>query len=208
MKTQTGMSSCQRGWIPIALRCFSAAVILSSQLPGPAWSATNCAPVTGLVGWWQGNGNAADKLGLNPGTVLGGVTFEAGEVGQAFFMHAGVDGIKIPAAVGLDVGTGNGLTIEAWIKPKDVYHRNPLVEWNRGGTTSTEWGAQLWLLQPGDFGLAAGGSLFANLAEANGTAHYFYSTTAMVQTGAWQHVAVTYDKTTARARLYYNGALA
>ncbi|HXJ61999.1 MAG TPA: MBG domain-containing protein, partial [Verrucomicrobiae bacterium] len=79
---------------------------------------------------------------------------------------------------------------------------------NRGGTTSTEWGAQLWLLQPGDFSLPAGGSLFANLTEANGTAHYLYTTTAMVQTGAWQHVAVTYDKTTARARLYYNGALA
>src|SRR5262245_12984484 len=120
-------------------------------------AATNCAPVSGQVGWWPGNGNAADQVGTNAGILLGGVTFEAGEVGQAFSIHDGSDGVKIPAATSLDVGLGPGLTIEAWINPNDVSRRNPLVEWNRGGTTSTEWGAQLWLLQPGDFGLPAGG---------------------------------------------------
>jgi hypothetical protein len=38
-----------------------------------------CAPVPpGIVSWWQGEGNAQDATGTNPGVVQGGVTFGPG----------------------------------------------------------------------------------------------------------------------------------
>ena len=41
-------------------------------------------PPPGMVAWWPGEGNANDIRGGNNGTPQGGVTFPAGEVGQAF----------------------------------------------------------------------------------------------------------------------------
>src|SRR6266496_2206981 len=209
MKTQTKNKACGRRCSSIAtpIRSFGAAIVLAIPQPLLAQAAVSCvAPASGLVGWWSGNGNAQDSTGQNPGTVQGGLTFDTGKVAQAFSMHGGGDAVKIPASAGLDVGAGPGLTIEAWINPNDISNGAPLVEWNHEGTTFVEWGAQLWVLRAGDFGLPAG-SLFANLAESNGAAHYIYSPGGMLNAGVGQHVAVTYDKTSGQARLYLNGAV-
>ena len=47
---------------------------------------------TGLISWWQGEGNAIDVLGGNNGTLVGGVTFAAGKVGQAFNLNGSQPG--------------------------------------------------------------------------------------------------------------------
>src|SRR5690349_5501203 len=109
-----------------SLLTFRAEAQTSGCVPRPA----------GLVSWWAGEGNASDRTGLNPGTLQGGTSFEAGKVGQAFSVHAGIDAVKVPASASLDVGSGAGLTIETWINLRDVSRRNPMVEWNRGGATS------------------------------------------------------------------------
>src|SRR2546425_139116 len=194
--------------INTSIKSAYAAIVLAALQPLlVAQTTSNCIPSpNGLVGWWAAEGDAGDRTGLNPGAVQGGVTFEPGEVGKAFAMHGGLDAVKIGATASLDVGSGSGMTIETWISPKDLSRRSPLVEWNREGTSSTEWGAQLWVLQPGDFGLSAG-ALFANLAEANGTGHYIYSPGGTVVTDVWQHVAVTYDKSSGQTRLYHNGRI-
>src|SRR5947209_8386314 len=41
---------------------------------------TAVAAPSGLVSWWAGNGNAADSVGPNAGTLNNGVTFAPGEV--------------------------------------------------------------------------------------------------------------------------------
>jgi hypothetical protein len=41
-------------------------------------------PPPNMVAWWPGDGNANDVVGLNSGTLIGGVTFPQGRVGQAF----------------------------------------------------------------------------------------------------------------------------
>lgn len=184
-----------------------AAIGVSTLRPLFAQSADTCVPSpTGLVGWWPGDGNANDQAGSNDGTLLGGVSFEPGKVGQAFAFDGDTAAVKIGASPALDVGSGGGLTIEAWINPSDLSIRSPLMEWNRGGTSSLEYGVHLFVLQPGDFGLGAGG-LFANLSEADGTPHYLISAAGTIEPNAWQHVAVTYDKTTGLARLYRNGEI-
>jgi hypothetical protein len=168
---------------------------------------TNCVSApSGVVGWWSAERDASDRAFLNPATVQGGVSFEAGAVGNAFGMHGGVDAVKVAASDSLDVGAGGGMTIEAWINPQTLSVASPLVEWNHEGTNFTEWGVHFWILKPGDFGLGAG-SLFANLAEANGTAHFIYTAAGTIVPDQWQHVAMTYDKSSGRARLYRNGAI-
>ena len=53
----------------------------------------------GLVHWWPAEGNADDIIGGNNGTLLNGVTYTAGKVGQAFNFD-GTSGI-------VDLGTNN-----------------------------------------------------------------------------------------------------
>src|SRR3954463_15341725 len=84
--------------------------------PGTLWAACADAPA-GLVSWWPGEGNGNDVLGRNPGTVLPGVTYGAGEVGQAFNFNSSTGGVFIAASASLDVGAGSGFTVECWIKP-------------------------------------------------------------------------------------------
>src|SRR6266404_2043280 len=74
--------------------------------------APTCAPSPpGIVSWWPGDGNANDIVGGNNGTLVGGVTFAAGEVGQAFGFN-GSDYAEAAASSSLNVPQ---ITIEAWI---------------------------------------------------------------------------------------------
>nr|AIE90234.1 hypothetical protein [uncultured marine thaumarchaeote AD1000_01_F04] len=69
----------------------------------------------GLVSWWPGEGDADDNIAnANDGAALGGVTFTAGRVGQAFSFPGttGAD-VVIPDAPDLRLTT---MTIDAWIK--------------------------------------------------------------------------------------------
>src|SRR4051794_26993700 len=59
--------------------------ILSLVFPGMA-QAASCFPApTNIIGWWPGDGSAADITGTNNGVLLGGATASAtGVVGSAF----------------------------------------------------------------------------------------------------------------------------
>src|SRR4051794_10338252 len=175
-------------------------------VPWFARAQTNCLPPpNGLVGWWSAEGDADDQTEVNHGALLGDITFEAGAAGQAFAFHGGIDGVRIVGSPSLDVGGGSGLTIETWIDPQDLQIRSPLVEWNREGSTSSEWGTHFWLLKAGDF--ESFPSLYANLLDSSGTAHNLSSSSNVLTANAWQHVAVTYDRSTGIGRLYRNGEI-
>jgi hypothetical protein len=64
-------------------------------------------------------------------------------------------------------------------------------------------GAHLWLstgaVSPGV------GNLFANLKDIAGNDHYIFSEDGLITANHFQHVALTYDKTTGMAALYRNG---
>ena len=120
---------------------------------------TGCAPVpAGLVGWWAGEGNANDSTGANNGVIEGGITFVPGEVGEAFSFD-GVDAdVRIPANSTLNVGTGAGLTVEAWIRPADLSRALPIVEWN-SGEGAVPYGVHFWTSEPSPFGAGPGASM-------------------------------------------------
>jgi len=155
----------------------------------------------GLVSWWPAEANGNDIAGSNPGAVSGGVTYSAGEVGQAFNFNGTNRSVFVPAAASLNVGLSNGLTIECWIKPGDLSVRHPLVEWNNGGT----FGVHFYVSQDWNGG-GGPGDLFANITDTGGGWHPVFTSPGVLNTSNWQHVAVTYDKTSGLGRLYLNGA--
>ena len=73
--------------IIVSLTAFVLSALVAPKL---AAGQTCTLPPTGLVSWWPGDGNADDIEDGNDGTLLGGVTFAPGLVGQAFSFD-GVD---------------------------------------------------------------------------------------------------------------------
>jgi len=158
-------------------------------------------PAFGLVSWWKAETNAMDSVDGNNGTAEGPLGFAAGQVGQAFFFGDTNADIMIPASANLNVGSTNGFTLEAWINPSDVTQRAPLFEWNNGAG----WGVHFWI-DPGSFS-AGPGALYANIVDANGFWHQIHTASGAVTSNVFQHVALTYDKTTGEATIYCNGAV-
>jgi len=146
----------------------------------------------GLVNWFPGDGNANDLVGGNNGTLVGGTSFAAGKVGQAFSFDGTDDGVRVAASTSLNVGAGGGFTIEAWINPSTLGQRGPIVEWVNG--------VHLWTSVFGT------GNLFANISD--GGNHTVTSAGSSLTAGTYQHVALTYDKASGTATLYINGAAA
>jgi hypothetical protein len=152
----------------------------------------------GMVAWWSGDGNALDLVGTNHGT-LNGISFSAGMVRKAFSFDNPGERVWIPASVQLDVGTGDGLTIEAWIQPSDVLPAGALVSWDRVGS---RFGAHFYF---GDTGWTGPGGLFANLVDTTGNYHFVTSPKDLVMANVWSHVALTYSKFTGAAKFYHDG---
>src|SRR5262249_28430416 len=159
-------------------------------------------PPTGLVSWWQAEGDGQDQSGGNTATLLSGATFGAGEVGQAFSFNGSSAYLSVPASPSLDLGSGTGFTIECWINPADVASTHVIVEWNNG---SGGLGVHMYHSDPGIGGL---GALAANVRSAGGGDRIFASAPHLVTAGTFQHVALTYDTTIGQPKFFYNGVAA
>ena len=72
---------------------------------------------SGLVSWWRGEGNALDALGTNNGTLLNGLGFCQGKVGQCFNFDGVDDGISVADSTSLNFGPDADFSIETWINP-------------------------------------------------------------------------------------------
>jgi hypothetical protein len=86
----------------------SAPASVTVNPPTECFSAPN-----GLVAWWPGDGTAYDIVGKKNWTVMGGTTFVAGKVGQAFSFN-GTDGYVVRAN---DVATTavDNWAMAAWV---------------------------------------------------------------------------------------------
>ena len=79
------------------------------------------APPPDLIGWWSGDGNAADLQGGNNGTLIDGAGFASAKVAEGFSLD-GVDAaVRISDPGGAqDLDGLRELTIDAWINPDDI----------------------------------------------------------------------------------------
>jgi hypothetical protein len=169
----------------------------------PSQTSSCITPPSGLVSWWQAEGNANDSIGVNNGTAIGGISYTNGEVGQGFYLNSPSAYIEVPASTSLNVGSGNGFTIEMLINPQDVSIQHPLAEWS---DASGNLGIHFWIsVNVG--GGSGSGCLYANIVDTGNVSHQIYSSTGIVQPNVFQHVALTYDKTTGNSVLYYNGSI-
>jgi hypothetical protein len=153
----------------------------------------------GLVAWWPLDGNTVDRVGTNDGTLVNGPVFTAGLVNQALSFDGADDAVRVPASSSLNVGLSDGLTIEGWINPADVSQQRPVVEWVNSNATLS--GVHLWI------SVLGAGSVFGNVMDSFGNGHHISSAPGLVVPGAWQHIALSYDKLTGVATLYLNGVI-
>jgi len=177
--------------MPLTLAVGAACLLWTGSL-----LAAGCASTpAGVIGWWPGNGDASDIIGTNNGTFFN-AQFDTGEVGQAFNLD-GTGNILIPASPTLDVGQGNGITIEAWINPSDLSSGAPILEWAQSGTYATHF----WISG------SVSGSLYANFFGLDNISRPVESAAGILTANVYQHVGVTYDKASGIARLFLNGAV-
>src|SRR5688500_3439 len=68
---------------------------------------------SGPVGWWKGEGNAADSAGTNSGTDIAAspVSFAPGKSGQGLTLAGG--SVQVPDAAALKPAQ---VTVQAWVK--------------------------------------------------------------------------------------------
>jgi hypothetical protein len=79
----------------------------AEQLFGPCGDLMCVTDMTGLVSWWKGDvtgTTAMDFVGLNDGTLIGGATTAAGQVGQAFSFDGVDDGVTVADDTSLNPG--------------------------------------------------------------------------------------------------------
>jgi hypothetical protein len=152
---------------------------------------SNCvASPPGLVSWWQAEGTAVDTLGANHGTASSGVGFAPGMVGQAFRFDGLGQVVRIPASPTLDLGAGDALSIEGWIKLDSATAIGPLAEWN--DPSKSRIGAHFWINV--EYPPGSQHSLFANLVDLHGNSHIVATGPGVLKDTEWHHVALTYDK--------------
>jgi hypothetical protein len=174
----------------------------SSVTIANAGGTTSCSPLpSGLVSWWQGEGNATDFTGTNNGSLQGGVVFSAGEVGQAFNLDGSSQYVRVPNSPSLN--PSGSFTIDAWIYPTA----------NNGNTIFSKWG------DSGDYG---GQRSYSLHLDANNTVNFSVSDDAhqfdggfqalvspsnSITMNAWNHVAAVYDRGSGQRSIYINGVL-
>src|SRR5439155_14526143 len=159
-------------------------------------------PDPSLVSWWPAEGDANDIVSTNHGTLMNGVSFINGMVGQALDFDGVDDYVVVPASSNLSV---RSMTVDAWIFPVDLTQPYPLVEY---AAPTGFVGAHFWInVTP----FITPGALYANFRDAaipgDPGNHFLSSGPNVIRTNEWQHVAATYDQSTGLGKLYWNGNL-
>ena len=139
----------------------------------------------GLVGWWPGDGNAYDLLGIHNGTLNSGATYAPGMSRQAFSL----DGNTAYVDLG-QWSVGAAWSWGAWVKPSSIPSgRRTIV----GGVLDClDWGLTM---QDGVFGVV--------YHPSRATCTQTLSSGINAVAGQWYYVAGTCDGAT--VRVYING---
>ncbi|MFO1488587.1 MAG: protein kinase [Verrucomicrobiota bacterium] len=153
----------------------------------------------------QAKAEAIRQRGFSFGPVVERpVDIVPGQFGKAYRFDGMGRHVTFPASDALNVGVGDGMTFATWIKPETL-GMQVIGEWNNG--TGRE-GAHLWISvdarEKGD----GVGNLYAEFYDIHRVRHTALTRSSIIEAGKWQHVAVTYDKTSGMARLFCNGSVA
>lgn len=161
------------------------ALIATTMLP---YSHTSASNLPGIVSRWSAEGNANDSVGSNNGTLLGGVTFAPGIVGQAYAFDGFSAHVEVPDSSAWSFGA-NPFTIELWAQFNNAWGGALLASSNGPGQQPK------WIFGGGEY---ARGLSF-HCSNLNGDVNFPYS----FLPAQWYHLAITRNGST--FALYING---
>jgi len=145
-------------------------------------------PPSGLISWYQAEGNADDAQGAHHGTLQGGVTFDPnGVAGQAFSFDGVNDYVDLGNWFNLQT-----FTIAMWVKAGVAQAQYADI------IDNNHTGARSWVLQYDNVG-----SLYHWGAATGGST---VVTDIDLPPGLWKYLVITRDVSHV-ARVYLNGAL-
>jgi hypothetical protein len=177
--------------------------IVSSNATLTLVSSVGCAPPpSGLVAWWQAEGDARATIGGPDGVLINGTSFAPGMVAQAFSFNGLNNYVTNPTPAILSVS--NSYTMEFWARPTAARATTPEDTTGFPGT-----GSQRYAIFPNNGGSKAGAGVSVG---TNGVSVFEHGDTYLPSLLVydapildWTHVAVVYiDK---QPRLYLNGTL-
>lgn len=202
----TRMNTVENLTLPISRGLALAADGSRAYLPQPAAHAVAvydaspaaCAPSnTGLLGWWRGDGTAADAWGLNNGRWLEAAAYAPGRVGQAL---AFTGGNALLLGHDSTLLSGQSLAFAAWLEPQSEGGGAAIVA-KYDPATGRGW--QLRSLPQGRLSFCTGAG---RPGPCGGTAATHVEAAAALSAGQWTHIAVTAAH--GRAEIYLNGRAA
>src|SRR5262249_5842055 len=177
--------------------------IFDVQSDGAINPAGTSLPSAGLVSWWQGEGNANDAAGNQPGTLVGNVGFVPGKVGQAFNFD-GSSHVVVHDSPNLYPQDGS-FTVQAWVATTQATGTQAIMShWECGGNCISGVSAsaiKLYLID---------GKLQAYLRDAlsNGFTHVnSFDSTTFIADGNFHHVAMERDLAANVFRVFVDGVL-
>jgi hypothetical protein len=136
---------------------------------------------SGLLSYWPLDRSAQDLMGRNTGNAD---WIYANEL--VFGTQFSGSQIAIPESSSLDVGAGNGFSLEFWMKPDAVDGNSDLMGWNR------------------DVEILRYGRDLRVEYKTEVTSGSFHSS-AVLSTGSWTHVAMVFDNVGDTLCLYVDG---
>jgi cysteine-rich repeat protein len=145
--------------------------------------------LSGLKGWWPGDGTAADVAGFTEVTLVNGATFAQGKVGQGFLLDGSNDFVNVSKESSVE--PANEITVMAWINISSAVANAAIMK----KTGSPEQGYAFEMDGAGTtpcFYVFAGGSFDGVCGVSS------------ISTAAFHHVAGTYNGS--HVAVYIDGA--
>lgn len=149
------------------------------------------APRPPLVAWWPGNDSPEDVAGGHNPVNAEQLNYANGQVGRAFAIGTN-SWLEVRPSVLLDVGSGQGFTLEAWANPTP--NGGAVFEWDANALRLVVTSARIY------------GEMTKTEGETTST-HSIESPDLIIEPVTFNHVAMTYDRPTGVAKLYCNGGL-
>lgn len=194
------ISSCQKSFDP---KAYAPA---KPPLSFDGYTASTQIEPTHLVAYWPFSGSLKDSISGNAG-VNTGTSFATGIVGQGL---QGAPNSYVISAAPTGITSLHSFTASVWYNMTEAQNSNGIVNLVDVVNSQYFWGnLDIFLENPKD---ATTGQLkvhmFNNGASSTGVDGWEGDYTIANAFGQWNQVIVTYDDTTGKITVYYNGASA
>src|ERR1044072_643261 len=177
--------------------------VLGLGLPAGAHALAPVGP--GVVGLWQGEGDATDPFNGHNGTLLGGAGFAPSSSGQAFSFTGSQQAVDIPDSASL-TPTGS-FTIAGWVRTSDTTETQTLLAHYECGINCPGGLANSALALFVDKGKAEGWIRDADAGAPSEEGGQYVTGSTTIADGADHHLAFQRDSAAGPLRLYVDRVL-